>query len=76
MKELQFEFQCCFCGEGIGESADKFHALDPCAIILIANWQKSHSEQAEQQYFCHLECFKRSVEAHAPVDVEDLAAYL
>ena len=70
MENLQF--QCCFCGEGIGVSEDKFNPLDPCAVIVVANWQQAPSEQVEQQFFSHLECFKKSVENHAPVEIEDL----
>lgn len=72
MEKLQF--QCCFCGEGIGDSEVKFHPLDPCAVIVVANWQQDPSRQAEQQYFCHLECFKKAVENHAPVELEDLVS--
>jgi hypothetical protein len=71
MKKLQF--QCCFCGEGIGDSLERFHRLDPCAVVLIGNWRQPESEQAEQQFFCHLACFKKAVEAHAPVEIEKLA---
>jgi hypothetical protein len=70
MKNL--EFQCCFCGEGIGTSEEKRHTLDPCALILIANWQQPESEQAEQQFFCHLSCFKKLMWLNVPIEVESL----
>jgi hypothetical protein len=70
MKELQY--QCCFCGEGIGDSSEKFHRLDPCALVLIANRRAAESQQAEQQFFCHLACFRKIVERHAPVEIETL----
>jgi hypothetical protein len=38
MKKI--EFQCCFCGEGISESVENFNPLDPCAVMLVANWQR------------------------------------
>lgn len=66
MKELKF--QCCFCGEGIAETS-----TDPCAVILVANWRSPQSEQAEQQYFCHLACFKKTC-PDVPVEVEELLA--
>jgi hypothetical protein len=69
---MEFEFQCCFCGKAIEESPET--SLDPCAIVVIGNWKRSSEEQVEQQYFCHLQCFKIAVEQHAPVDLEDLAA--
>ena len=71
--EFDFTCQCCFCGEGIAEDADA-HELDPCAVILVGNWKKAPDRQVDQQYFCHLACFKAAVEKHAPVDVEELAA--
>lgn len=70
MEELKY--QCCLCGEGIGESMENFHRLDPCAIVLIANWQAPQPQQAEQQFFCHLACFKKTVGQHAPVEIESL----
>ena len=69
---MEFELQCCFCGDAITESSDNM--LDPCALVVIGNWKRTAQEQVEQQYFCHLECFKRQVESHAPVDLEELAA--
>lgn len=63
-------YMCCFCGEGIGESADKVNRLDPCAIIVVANWQRSSAEQAEQQFFCHLKCFEGSLAPGASGSVE------
>jgi len=68
------QFQCCFCGEGIGDSQGKFHSLDPCAVIVLGNWQQASPKQVEQQFFCHLERFKHKVENHAPVELEDLAS--
>jgi hypothetical protein len=42
-------------------------------VVLIGNWQQPESEQAEQQFFCHLVCFKKAVERYAPVEIEELA---
>ena len=67
---INIECQCCFCGEGIEESAAGASRLDPCAVVLVVNWKKSEEEQASQQFFCHLACFKKSVGRNAPVDVE------
>jgi len=74
MKKI--EYQCCFCGEGIGESAARFNPLDPCAVVLVANWQQPDHEQAEQQFFCHLSCFKGVMWHNVPVEVEELAVDL
>ncbi len=74
MKKI--EYQCCFCGEGIGESAENLSPLDPCTVVLVANWQQPSSKQVEQQFFCHLSCFKSRMRHNVPVEVEELAADL
>ena len=74
MKKI--EYQCCFCGEGISETAETLSPLDPCAVVLVANWHHSTSKQVEQQFFCHLSCFKSRVWHNVPVEVEELAADL
>ena len=71
---MDFECQCCFCGDAIAEVEANGHSLDPCALIVVGNWKKGSDQQVEQQYFCHIDCFKRLVEQHAPVDLEELAA--
>ncbi len=58
------QYQCCFCGESGS-------ALDPCAVVLIARWERPEAEQGVQQFFCHVLCFQR-VSKHAPVEMEVL----
>jgi hypothetical protein len=70
MKEL--EYQCRFCGQGVGQDPAKAHVFDPCAVILIANWSKGEKEQKEQQLFFHFECFRKFTSPHAPLYLEDL----
>lgn len=53
-------YQCCFCGEDI-ESTEE----DVTSLIVISNWDKD--EQADQQFFCHLQCFKRRVVENVPI---------
>lgn len=50
------KFQCILCGQSIDRSS-----LDPCAIVLIANWQGPEDEQRVQQWFCHSRCFNERV---------------
>ena len=71
MEDLQF--QCCFCGEGVSRSFAKDERLDPCAVVLIGNWQGPEDEQVTQQFFCHLSCFKKAMYPNVPVGIEDLA---
>jgi hypothetical protein len=69
MAKLRHTYQCCFCGEGISESA-----VDPCAIVLVGNWGGPEANQAEQQFFCHVECFKKALWPNVPVEIERLVA--
>jgi len=66
------EYQCCFCGEGIGQDPAKAHAFDPCAVVLVADWLKGEGKQREQQFFCHFECFRKATRPHVPLYLEDL----
>jgi hypothetical protein len=68
----KLEYQCCFCGEGIGDDTTKVHSFDPCAVLLIANWSKDEDKQKEQQFFCHFECFRKLTNSHAPIYIDDL----
>ena len=44
-------------------------------VVLIGNWQSPVvEEQAEQQFFCHIACFKKAIGSHAPVEIEEMLA--
>ena len=68
MKPLQFN--CCFCGAGIERPQDA--PLDPCALLLIGNWQAQESEQLSQQFFCHLECFRSSISIPSSLWIDEM----
>jgi hypothetical protein len=68
MKPLQFERS--FCGEGIQRPKDA--PLDPCAVVLIGNWQAQESQQLSQQFFCHLECFRGKLSNSAYVSIDEM----
>jgi hypothetical protein len=36
-----------------------YEGIDPCAVILVANWGDKERER-EQQFFAHAECFRKS----------------
>jgi hypothetical protein len=65
----KLQCQCCLCGKAITRNT-----VDPCAIVLIGNWAGPESEQAGQQFFCHVDCFKRAVWSNVPVEIEGLVA--
>jgi len=66
------KYECFFCGDEVS-SDNKSSDLDPCAIVLIAHWEKGRDHQQEQQFWCHFECFRKS-NKHAPLYIEDLSA--
>ena len=51
-------YQCCLCGEHINENTK----LDPCFVSIISNFDADESEQLEQAFFCHYDCFKQSLD--------------
>ena len=46
--------------------------LDPCAVVLIGNWQAPEPEQLSQQFFSHFECFRRHLSDPAYVDIDEM----
>lgn len=46
-------FSCCICDKSI-ESTD----INPCIINIMTNWDKSPKAQHNQNFWCHLECFR------------------
>jgi hypothetical protein len=63
-------FKCCFCGKRIIETG-----VDPCALVLVGNFSSSHQdEHVEQDFYCHLACFKKAVQPDIPVEIEDILA--
>jgi hypothetical protein len=51
--------QCCICKETVDEESAT--SLDPCGLILVSNIDLPRDDQKEQEFFCHLECFRRLV---------------
>ena len=57
-------YQCCFCGNKI--------EFNITALLLITNYDKEPNEQQEQQFFCHLNCFKKRIDRSTPLYLLDL----
>jgi len=51
-------FQCCLCGDSI----DRDSQLDPCGVTIFSKVDKHQSQQLEQLFFTHYECFRNSLE--------------
>jgi len=58
-------FKCCFCNKEIKEES-------VTSLIVVSNWNKEHSEQQEQQLFCHMECLKSKVSKNIPLYIADI----
>lgn len=51
-------YQCAICGDSIDEDSQ----FDPCGISIFSNLDKDESQQLEQLFFTHYECFRNSLE--------------
>ncbi len=49
-------YQCILCRQGI--TADE--PLDPCALVLVAHFDRPRDQQKEQTFYCHAQCFRRA----------------
>jgi hypothetical protein len=47
-------WNCCICNKAVYEDG-----FDPCAVLLVTNIESPRSEQREQTFFCHIECFRQ-----------------
>ena len=50
------KYECCFCGKTIDTKV--------ISLVAIFNWEKEEEEEKSQQWFCHLECLKKTL--HKP----------
>lgn len=55
MKNL-LNFTCCFCDNKI-----ESNEIDPCDINILTNYDKPKEKQANQTFWCHLECFRKAL---------------
>lgn len=53
------KYSCIFCKDVIDGDDNKQHDLDPCAIVLVAHYDRERAEQKEQQFWCHFDCFRK-----------------
>lgn len=52
-------YQCLFCGQEITTSP-----LDPCALHLVARYDRAREEQKEQTFYCHMACLRSRATVH------------
>ena len=59
--------RCCICKEGIDFEVGPDNiainpaGFDPCGLGLVTNAFGPRSEQKEQWFYCHAECFRKMV---------------
>jgi hypothetical protein len=58
MTDDEIQYACCFCKKTVDSDQS---GLNPCALILIGNFDSERNDQKEQQFFCHFECFRKLV---------------
>jgi hypothetical protein len=56
-KGAKIVYMCCLCTQEI-ERTD----IDPCALIVVANWAGAEDEQRSQQLWCHGKCIEQAVD--------------
>ncbi|WP_091112318.1 hypothetical protein [Geodermatophilus dictyosporus] len=47
------DVMCAFCGQGV-----ETQGIDPCALVVVANWRAPNAQQQEQQFFAHAACLR------------------
>lgn len=57
-------FECCFCGQKIKSNI--------VALLLTTNWEQNDDQQQSQQLFCHLSCFKETMNNRDVLYVENM----
>jgi hypothetical protein len=46
--------------------------LDPCALILVANFRDDASRHLTQEFYCHLACFRSRMAQRAVLYIDDM----
>ena len=54
MYSFELKYICCFCGQKVESSK-----TDSCAINVMINADKDKDKQYDQDFYCHLACFKK-----------------
>lgn len=63
------DVMCAFCGNGIERAG-----VDPCGLLIIANWRAPREEWREQQFFTHADCLRTRMHPDAAANAATLDA--
>ena len=56
MYTVELKYICCFCGQKV--MPDK---ASSCVVNVMLNIDKSKAQQYDQDFYCHLACFKKYI---------------
>jgi hypothetical protein len=56
---VPMNYCCCICRMTIPPGGDPACPLDPCALVLVAHYNRSRADQKEVLLVCHSACFSR-----------------
>lgn len=65
-------YRCIFCWLEIKPKLK--HKLDPCALVLMSSTDEAKANRKEQEFYCHLDCFKNVTDSQNIYILEDDAA--
>ena len=60
-------YMCCFCGKTIESSP-----VDPCWVNVMINIDKEKSKRYDQDFYCHIACFKSKIVPIVSLYIEHL----
>jgi hypothetical protein len=49
---MPVDVMCAFCGQGV-----ETQGVDPCTLVVVANWRAASAQQREQQFFAQRPAF-------------------
>jgi len=64
---MSVHVMCAFCGQGV-----ETLGVDPCALVVVAIWRTSSTQQREQQFFTHAECLRSRMHPEVVAEAEVL----
>jgi hypothetical protein len=64
---MSVDVMCAFCGQDV-----ETLGVDPCALVVVANWRASSTQQREQQFLAHAECLRSRMHPEVAAEAEVL----
>lgn len=64
---VELKFRCCFCNNTI-ESSN----VDPADVNVLINIDKPKDTQYDQDFYCHIICFKKRIQPIVSLYIEHL----